>query len=77
MNASPSFLQLNKQKHIVLSTLTNKMTEWRRDMCTARDSHVMGDEAFYNLASHPESMKLTIQIVRMQVRVDVVELLGA
>ncbi len=26
----------------------------------------MGDEAFYNLASHPESMKLTIQIVRMQ-----------
>jgi hypothetical protein len=66
LNGSASFLQLNKRKSIQLSTLKNKLSEWQRVVRSDRDSYAMGQEAFYDLPTHPESVKLTIQIVRMQ-----------
>jgi hypothetical protein len=66
VNASPSFLQHNKQKAIKLSTLKNKLTEWQRDVRSERDAYQMGADAFYDLVTHSDSTKLAIQIVRMQ-----------
>jgi hypothetical protein len=66
LNTSPSFLQQNKQKSIKLSTLKGKLNDWQRDVRAHRDAYAMGQEAFYDLATHPDSTKLIIQLVRMQ-----------
>lgn len=66
LNASPFFLNQNKNKSIKHKTLQTKLGEWQRTVRSERDGHAMGSEAFYNIATHPESTKLIIQIIRMQ-----------
>ncbi len=66
LNTSPSFLHENKNQTIKLSTLKNKLNEWLRSVRSDRDGYAMGQQAFYDLATHPESTKLIIDIVKMQ-----------
>ena len=64
LSASPSFLQLNKNKPIKESTLKNKMLEWSRKVEEMRTGWEGGHEAFDSCATHAEWVTLIIQVQR-------------